>query len=298
MRAYLLLTLTMLFWSGNWIAGRYVHDLVPPVQLNFLRWTVAAAVLAPFVVGALKGRWKEAFAQWRRFFVFGLFGMVLFQTLLYWGLHYTEAINAVLLNSALPIMMILVTWVMSRETASGRQWLGVVISLGGIVAIVARGSLETLGALEFNYGDLIILAALPIWAIYSNLLRNWDTGFQGLPLTFLIVLFGLMIQVPLAATEALVFDPAPFTTETIVVFLYVGIFSSAIGVFFWNLGVAMIGPNRAGFSIHLLPLFGAALAVVVLGEAFRLYHLVGFILILTGVYISTVIPRRAATAAR
>ena len=288
MRPYILLILAPLFWSGNWLIGRGLHEAVSPVSLNFWRWTVALIVLA-FIVGpGLRSRWPVYLQNWKELCLLGLLGIVAFQVMVYVGLRYTTVINAVVLNSTMPIFMVAVSWLMLRETVTFRQALGGVISTLGILAIVSRLELEVLTSLEFSDGDLLILLAMPVWAVYSAILRRSKSELDGLETLAGMSAFAVAIMVPLYIVDLYILDHRMSTSgATLGAVLYVGVFAGVAAFYCWNEGVRGAGPGVAGFIYHLLPAFASFGAVVVLGEDLFLYQVIGIAMILLGVYQST-----------
>jgi drug/metabolite transporter (DMT)-like permease len=285
--AFLLLALANLSWSGNWIAGRALRDAFDPVTLNFWRWVVATLVLAPFALPALAGKWGEVRRHAGILLLLSFTGVALFQTLVYLGLRTTAAVNAVLLNSSLPLFMLLCSWAIERERASPRQIFGMLVSLAGILIIICRGEPRALLQLELNAGDAWILLAMPAWGVYSVLLKRRPPQFGGLELLFVISLLGVLMLAPGAAFFALRSPPGwPGGMEALGV-LYMGVAASVLAYICWNRGVAAVGANAAGFTVHLLPAFGTILAIAFLGETFAGFHAAGIATILAGVLLAT-----------
>ena len=285
--AFALLAAANLMWSGNWILGRALREQFDPVALNFWRWLVAVAVMAPF---ALHATWRRR-ALIRRHFALlaflALIGVALFQSLVYLGLETTTAINAVLINASAPAFIVVCSWVVDRESASARQVCGMLISFFGVAVIVCQGEPARLLQLEFHRGDAWILAAMPVWGLYSVLVKRCPPELRGAVLTFTLALIGVAILLPFYFAVA----PRgplrwPSAAEAGAV-LYIAIAASALAFLFWNRGVAVVGANAAGFTLPLLPAFGTVLAIVALGEAFRGYHAAGFATILAGVLLAT-----------
>ena len=285
--AFLLLAAANLFWSGNWIAGRALRDAFDPITLNFWRWVVATLVLAPFALPLMRGKWGEVRRHAGILLLLAFTGVALFQSLVYLGLRTTAAVNAVLLNSSFPMFMLLCSRVMERERASARQVAGMLVSLAGIVIIICRGDPQTLAGFEFAAGDAWILLAMPVWGVYSVLLKRRPPALGGVELLFVISLMGLLILLP-AATLVTLQQPFgwPGGPQALGV-LYMGVFASVLAYFCWNRGVAVVGANAAGFTVHLLPAFGTVLAILFLGETFALFHAVGIATILAGVVLAT-----------
>ncbi len=290
--AFAFLALVNLLWAGNWITGRALRDAFDPVSLNFWRWMVAVLALAPFALREV----AEKRALIRRhagiLLVLALAGVAVFQSMVYLGLRTTTAINAVLLNSSAPLFMLLVSWLLERERASARQIAGILISLAGIVVILSRGDPEVLRQLEFHSGDAVILVALPIWGVYSVLLKRRPPELGGVALTFVLGVTGLLLLAPLYALEALRAPPAWPTLPEALGVVYIGLAASAIAMVLWNHAVDVVGANAAGFTLHLLPAFGTVLAIVFLGERFGAFHAVGIATILAGVMLATYSAKR------
>jgi len=285
--AFLLLAAASLFWSGNWIAGRALRDAFDPVTLNFWRWAVATLVLAPFALPGLRGKWADVRRHAGILLALAFTGVALFQCLVYLGLRSTPAVNAVLLNSSFPMFMLLCSWVMERERASRRQVVGMLISLAGILIIVCRGDPSALFHLELNAGDAWILLAMPVWGIYSVLLKRRPPQLSDLELLFVISVIGVALLAPGAAFFAVLAPPRWPSTAEMLGLVYMGIFASVLAYICWNRGVAAVGANVAGFTAHLLPAFGTILAIFFLGESFAAFHAAGIATILAGVLLAT-----------
>jgi len=287
----------MLIWSGNWVLGRAVRDNIPPVALTFVRMAIAAVCMAPFAIPRLKGKGAIVKRHWRLIAALGFFGVGFFQVAVYTGLRYTGAINAVLMNSAVPMFIIAIAWLIDGDRVTPRQLIGMVISFCGIVVIITRGQVEQLLHFHFNIGDLIIFLSIPTWGLYCVLLRRLPKTIDTLGLLFAIDIAGLVIVAPFAAAEAVFIETPHLTPASLAAVLYIGVFASFIAYICWNRGVELIGPNRAGFTTHLLPAFATLLAVLFLGEELHLYHLVGISVVLFGVWLATSARHKAVTIA-
>jgi len=289
--AFLLLALANLFWGGNWVIGRALREAIDPVALNFWRWLVAALILAPFALPGLAANRGAIRRSAGLLVLLALTGVALFQTLVYVGLRTTTTVNAVLLNASAPLFMLLCSWAIERERATRRQIAGMLISLAGILVILSRGEPDSLLQLEFHAGDAWILLAMPAFGIYSVLLKRRPPELGGVVFLFLISVAGVMLLAPAFALEAL-HTPLrwptrwPTTGEAAAV-LYVAAAASVGAFICWNRGVAVLGANAAGFTLHLLPAFGTLLAMVFLGEAFHAFHAAGVTTILAGVIVAT-----------
>ncbi|MGH9576618.1 MAG: DMT family transporter, partial [Terriglobales bacterium] len=248
--AFLLLALANLLWSGNWIAGRAMRDAFDPLTLNFLRWAVAALALAPFAPAGLRGKGPVLRRNAGVLLLLALTGVAVFHCLVYLGLRSTAAVNAVLLNSSLPMFMLLCSWGIERERASPRQILGMLVSLAGILVILSRGAPGALLQLELHSGDAWILLAMPVWGIYSVLLKRRPPELGGIELLFVISVAGVLLLAPFAALQALHAPPRMPTAAEALGVLYMGLAASVFAFICWNRGVAVVGANAAGFTVH------------------------------------------------
>ena len=291
--AFAFLALANLLWAGNWVTGRALRDAFEPITLNFWRWLIAALVLAPFALHELARNRDTIRRHAGLLALLALTGVVIFQSLVYLGLRTTTAINAVLLNSSGPLFMLLCSWIIERESATRRQVAGMLVSLVGILVIVSQGEVARLLELEFHRGDAWILLAMPAWGVYSVLLKRRPPELGGVGLLFAISVAGLAMLAPAFVLEALHAPPRWPTAAEAAGVLYVGLAASVGAFICWNRGVAVVGANAAGFTLHLLPAFGTVLAMISLGEAFHTYHAAGIAIILVGV----VLAARTAPAA-
>ncbi len=285
--AFALLALANLFWAGNWVTGRALRAAFDPITLNFWRWLVAALVLAPFALSQLMAQRHTIRRNAGLLALLSLTGVVVFHCLIYLGLRTTTVVNAVLLNSSAPLFMLLCSWIIERESASRRQIAGMLLSLIGILVIVSQGEVGNLLQFDFQSGDGWILIAMPVWGIYSVLLKRRPPELGEVSLLFAISVAGLALLAPAFALEALHAPPRWPTAGEAAGVLYVGLAASVGAYICWNRGVALVGANAAGFTLYLLPAFGTVLAMVFLGEAFHQFHAAGFAAILLGVVVAT-----------
>jgi drug/metabolite transporter (DMT)-like permease len=285
--AFSLLAFTNLLWSGNWVLGRALRDSFDPVSLNFWRWIVALAVLLPFGIRAVMGKGAVIRRHIGILALLALLSVPVFQTMVYQGLRTTTTINAVLMNSSAPVFVIACSWLIDRERATLRQIIGMLVSLAGIAVIMTEGEPARLLELELHSGDAWILAAIPAWGLYSVLLKRRPADLGGIALLFVITVLGIAMLVPVFVAHSLLVPPKAPSIEGVVAVLYVGVFASVVAFICWNRGVAVVGANAAGFTLHLLPAFGTILAILLLGEAFRGFHAAGIATILVGVLLAT-----------
>jgi len=284
---YLLLTLAPLFWALNMVIGRAMRFDIPPVAMSFWRWTIAGAILLPFVAADLRKQWPAIRRSWPILALLGLLSVTLFNTLCYIGLQWTTATNGTLLNSVIPVLIIPIAWILLHEKARARQSIGVAVSLLGVLVIVSQGHLEVLLQLDVNRGDLWLFAAMVLWAFYTVLLRWRPKELSGLPFLACIVYFGLPLLGAAYLVELASGRSFAFTPGVALSFAYFGIFPSILSNLCFNKGVAMVGPNRAGVFVHLMPVFGILLSALLIGERPQSHHLVGMALVFAGIALSS-----------
>jgi drug/metabolite transporter (DMT)-like permease len=281
--ACLLLALSSLCWSGNHLMGRAIAGHVPPLAITTLRWLLAAAVLYPFIRGHLVRDWPLIRRHFGLLVYLSLIGGAVFGALQFVGLQLTTALNVSVMNSLGPVFIAAAGAVMFGERLTGRQFLGIVISLLGVLAIITKLDPAVLTHLSFNTGDILILINLALWGVYSASLR-WRPAIHPASFMFIFSLIAGVAMLPAFAWEystGFVLQPTVLTFSAIV---FVTIFSTIVAFGSWTRGVELIGPNRAGVFLHLIPIFTALLTGALLGEPLMGYHVVGFALILTGVW--------------
>ena len=296
---YALLSLTALFWSGNWVIGRaFVSEgQIPPVALAWWRWAIAVALMMPFALPQIHRHWRTIWQHRKIVMLLGIVGMGFHNLLSYVGLQYTTATNGVMLNSAIPVMIILLGVLFFKQRVSSKQMLGVAVSLVGVLAIMTKGHPETLATLQFNRGDLIVLGSMLLWALYTLMLKWRPVGVPGLALLAVCGTIGLIGMTPVYGWELAGGKSIQWSWGAATALLYVGLFPSLIGYVFWNRGVEEVGPNVAGLFVHLMPVFGSLLAWMFLGEQLYWFHLAGIAFIFAGIYLTTRVASTTPSAA-
>jgi drug/metabolite transporter (DMT)-like permease len=280
------LALPPLFWAGNFIVARAARGDVPPVTLSFIRWTIALACLLPFAWRYIRRDAPYYRAHWRQVVAVGIPGVTAFNTLVYLGLQYTTATNGMLLNSTIPVLILLLGALLWGRRMVATQALGLIVSTLGVAVVILHGDWSRLIALEFSRGDLIIFVAMVCWAIYTLGLTRVPASVNRLGLLTVQVALTLVLLVPFVIWEVRSGHVPSWSPAAIGAMLYVGIVPSVLATLLYMQGVAMAGPARAGQFIHLLPVYGAVLSTLFLGEVLHLYHAVGFGLILTGIVLA------------
>jgi drug/metabolite transporter (DMT)-like permease len=280
---WVMLALAGLFWSGNHIAARAGAGHVPPLALASLRWMLAALIMWPFVAGYVRRDWPAIRSGWKSILGLSLFGGAVFSALQYTALQYTTALNGSIFNSFAPAIIVLVGAVLFKDRLRALNLAGIAVSFAGVLVIVSRADLEVLRAISFNYGDVLLLANMAVWAVYSTCLRL-RPPIHPLTFTWILALVAGVALTPLWAWEhASGFAMQP-TALTLSVLAYVTVFPGILAYICWNRGIEAVGAARGGVFLHLIPFYGAVLATMLLGEKLMGFHIAGCALILSGVW--------------
>ncbi|WP_421724712.1 DMT family transporter [Bauldia sp.] len=284
-RPILLLTLTSLLWSINIVLGRFIAGTVPPAALSQIRWTGAALLILPFGWHYVRRDWPVIRRNLPILLVLSFTGITIYNTMAYYGLNHTEAISALLIQSGGPLVVGLWSLILFRDRLTRAQLIGILVSLAGVVAILSRGHPEMLLSLRLNHGDIWIMVATSIYALYTVLLRK-RPAIHFLSFLTVTIAAGAVMIVPMTIVEYAAGWRINPTPAAFLVMAYVIVFPSVVAYLFFNRGVELIGPNRAGQFFHLIPVFGSILAILFLGEQPAWYHGVGYALILLGIFIA------------
>ena len=279
---YLLLSLTSLFWAGNIVLARHVAGHVPPLTLSCIRWIGTFLILLPFAWPHLKRDWPVLRAHLPMMLFLSLVGFAYNNAISYWALQYTEALNALLIQSAGPLFVALWSLALFGIRLTGAQLAGITISLAGVLTIILRGDWSALASISFNRGDLMFASSLVSFGLYSALIPRRPVTHALSLISFTTCCDALML-VPFAIWEFSTGATLKFDLVSIATLGYAVIFPSTLAYLFFNRGLALIGPNRAAPFFHLVPVFGSAMAILLLGEQLRLFHLAGYALVLAGV---------------
>ena len=281
--AYLLMVLTALAWSGNGITGRGLNEIIPPIGLAFWRWVVAFPIVMIIAWPHLRKDLPTVLENWFILIVLSVLSISVYNTLLYYGLHSTTAINALLINTARPVVIVLLSILFFRQGINLKQSLGFLLASIGTLVIIIKAETSRFVSLDINEGDLWVLLAMVCWALFTVLLKKRPKMH---PTSFIAVtiFIGGLILFPFYIWETIYIKPTPFVTETIGGVLYLAIFATIVAYLFYNRAVEIAGANKAGQVSYILPIIGSTLAVIILDEKFELYHAIGFALILYGIY--------------
>jgi len=290
---YLLLSITALCWAGNAIVGRLAAGHIPPVTLSFLRWALAFLIILPFAWKHLERDWGAIRARLGTMIVLSVTGIGAFNTLQYWALEHTQALNTLLLQSAGPLFVAVWSLILLGVRLTPAQAGGITLSLTGVLVILLHGDPTALASITFNKGDIIFTVALAIFGLYSvlSLKRPEIHGLSFVGFTFGC---GAACLVPLWIWELFSRPVMQLNTANLLSLFYVAVFPSTLAYLCFNRGVQLIGANRAAPFFHVVPVFGSAMAIVFLGERPQLFHIIGFALVLTGVFVASRKPANAS----
>jgi drug/metabolite transporter (DMT)-like permease len=283
---YLLLSLASLFWAGNIVLGRHVAGHVPPMTLSCIRWIGACVMLLPFAWTHLARDWPALRKRIPLLVVLSATGFAINNALSYWALQFTQAINALLIQSSGPLFVALWSLVLFGVRLTWGQLAGIALSLVGVLTIILRGDLAALASVKPNIGDIMFAGALLAFGLYSALMPRRPVTHQ-LSLICFTMACGALLLLPLSVWEYGNGIRLKFDAITMITLAYVVIFPSTLAYLFFNRGIALIGPNRAAPFFHLVPVFGSVMAILLLGEEPRLFHLAGYVMVLAGVVIAS-----------
>ena len=285
--AYIFLLLAALFWSGNFIVGKAASLYeIPPFTLNFYRWLFAWLILLPFTYKEILKKKDYILNNLGLFIILGVTSITIFNSIVYYSLNFTQVISGVLMISTIPVMIIFISSLLKIEKTNFFQIIGVALSLIGVVFIVTKADIEILKTLNFNKGDLTMVIAMFSWATYSALLKKKKYELSQISLLEVVITFGLLFLIPIYFIEMNMGYLIKLGKPFYLTLTYVVLFPGLCSFFFWIKCISIIGANRSGIFLHLMPIFGAIMAMLIFDEKFMFYHFLGAIFILMGIILS------------
>ena len=285
--AYLILILTTIFWSGNFIVGKAASTYeIPPFSLNFYRWFFAGLILLPFTFKELIEKKNYIFDNIVFFTILGVTSITIFNSIVYYSLYYTQVISGILMISTIPVWIIFISSILNIEKTNIFQIIGVIFSLTGVVFIVTKADLEIIKNLDFNKGDLSMVVAMFSWAVYSALLKSKKYEISQFAFLQVVIITGLIFLSPIYFIEMYLGNVIVLGIPFVLTLTYVVFFPGLASFIFWIKGISIIGANRAGVFLHLMPIFGAIMAMIIFNEKFMYYHILGAIFIVAGITLS------------
>ena len=285
--AYILLILTTLFWSGNFIVGKAASTYgIPPFSLNFYRWLFAGLILLPFTLKEILLKRNYIFQNIGFFIILGITSITIFNSTVYYSLYYMQVISGVLMISTIPVWIMFISSILGIEKTNKFQIFGVILSLLGVLFIITKSDLEVVKNLDFNRGDLIMATGMFAWALYSALLKKKTYKISQITLLEVVIITGLLFLIPIYILEMNLGNKIDIGKPFILTLSYVVIFPGLASFFFWIKGISIIGANRAGVFLHLMPVFGSIMAIILFNEKFMIYHFLGAVFIIAGITLS------------
>ena len=285
--AYTLLVCTTLIWSVNFIIGKFAYLFeVPPLTLNFLRWTLVWLLLFPFTYKEIFSNIKLIKKNIIYLTILAITSVSAFNSLVYLALNYTQAIDTILMISIIPVFVLFLSSILGVEKFNFFQITGLIVSFVGVLIIFSNADLDKILNLNFNTGNAWMLLAVFCWALYSSLLKKKKLPFLTLGLVEILASIGLIFLIPQFIGEQMYGKEIKFNKAFFLILSFVTLFASIGAYYSWNKAIELIGPNRASIFLHLMPIFGVSLAIVLLKESFQMYHFIGATFIVTGIYLS------------
>ena len=285
--AYIFLFLATFFWAGNFIVGKFASSYqIPPFSLNFYRWLFAWLILIPFTIQEILKKKNYIIKNYRYYMVLGVTSVTIFNSIVYYSLNFTQVISGVLMISTIPVMIMFISSILKIEKTNIFQILGVACSFLGVILIVTKANFEILINLDFNKGDITMVLAMLSWATYSALLKKKKHELSQLTLLEVIISFGLLFLIPIYFVEYQMGNTINLDKHFIMVLFYVVLFPGLASFIFWIKGISLIGANRSGVFLHIMPILSAIMAIIIFDEKFMFYHMLGAIFILIGILLS------------
>ena len=285
--AYLYLFLTVTFWAGNFIVGKLAsfYD-VPPFSLNFYRWFFAWLILAPFTIPEIIEKKDYILKNYKLFIILGVTSSTIFNSIVYYSLNFTQVISGVLMISTIPVMIMLFSSILKIEKTNIFQIIGVIFSFAGVIMIITKADIQILKSLDFNKGDITMVVAMFSWALYSTLLKRQKYEISQISLLQVVITFGLLFLIPIYFIEYQIGSRIILEKPFILILSYVVLFPGLASFLLWIKGISLIGANRSGVFLHLMPILSAIMAMIFFSEKFMFYHMLGACFIITGILLS------------
>ena len=285
--AYIFLFLTVTFWAGNFVVGKFASLYeVPPFSLNFYRWFFAWLILAPFTLPEIIKKKDYIIDNYKLFIVLGVTSITIFNSIVYYSLNFTQVISGVLMISTIPVMIMFFSSIFKIEKTNIFQIIGVILSFLGVIIIITKANFEILKNLNFNKGDITMVIAMFSWALYSTLLKRQKYEISQLSLLQVVMSFGLVFLIPVYIIEYQLGFRITLDKPFYLILSYVVLLPGLASFILWIKGISMIGANRSGVFLHLMPIFSAIMAMIFFNEKFMFYHMLGACFIITGILLS------------
>ncbi len=285
--AYIFLLLTVTFWAGNFVVGKFASFYnVPPFSLNFYRWLFAWLILMPFTISEIIKKKEYIISNYKIFLVLGITSITIFNSIVYYSLNFTQVISGVLMISTIPVMIMFFSSILKIEKTNLFQIIGVILSIAGVIIIITKANFEIIKSLNFNKGDITMVLAMFSWALYSTLLKRQKYELSQISLLQVVISFGLIFLIPIYFIEYQIGFRINIDMPFILILSYVVLFPGLASFILWIKGIALIGANRSGVFLHLMPIISALMAMIIFEEKFMFYHILGACFIISGILLS------------
>ena len=285
--AYIFLLLTVTFWAGNFIVGKFASLYeVPPFSLNFYRWFFAWLILVPFTIPEIIKKKQYIINNYKLFIILGVTSITIFNSIVYYSLNFTQVISGFLMISTIPVMIMFFSFILKIEKTNLFQIIGVILSFMGVIIIITKANFEILKNLDFNKGDITMVVAMFSWALYSTLLKRQKFELSQISLLQVVISFGLIFLIPVYLIEYQIGFRINLNTPFILILSYVVLLPGLASFILWIKGISLIGANRSGVFLHLMPIISAVMAMIFFNEKFMFYHMLGACFIITGILLS------------
>ena len=289
-KASIFLILTTLFWAGNFVFGKFVAAELTPLQLTFLRWLLAVLLLFPIAHWYERPSWPQVWREWKKLLALALLGMIGYNLILYQALHFTSSLNAALINSINPALIFLTSAWLLKERLSLTNSMGILVSLLGVLLVLTDGRLQHILSIEFNPGDLLMLAAILTWNLYTLMGRRMQS-VPPIAATAVSALLSVLVLLPFVWMTGL---PAALSREAMIGVVYVAVFASVAAFLLWNSAILLLKAGQAGVYLNLITVFTAILSVL-LGNTVTAVQIIGGLVVFTGVYLTTQKKKNSGT---
>ena len=287
-KAYIMLIICSFFWSGNFIVGKFATLYeVPPLTLNFFRWLIVWIILIPFTFKDILKNIRLIKENFYSILLMSITSISIFNSVVYYSLNFTQVLNGALMISTIPVLIVLISFIFKTEKINFSQILGIILSITGVLMIITRLDFTKLIHLDLNKGDLWLLVAMLSWAIYSTMLMTHKIRLNYLSFISAIVSIGLIFLFPQFLFEINNHQMIRFNAPVILITSYVVLFAGLGSYILWNKAVVIVGPNKAGIFLHLMPVFSSFMAIFLLNEKLMNFHIIGAIIIIIGIYLSS-----------
>jgi len=287
--AIILLILCSLFWSGNFLVAKLAHNTsLAPLKLSFFRWLLAFIIILPFTFNSIIKNYHLFKKNFINLMILSILSITIFNSFTYIAIQSTLVINATLMASIAPLLMIFFSWLIFNTKTSYVQFIGILLSVIGVTIIILKGHVSNLYLLNFTPGDLWMVLAVIAWCLYSVMLNKLDKNLPQIPTLSIMIFIGLVFIFPFYVYESTFFGFFPIKLSDFIMIFYVAIFAGIFAYLFWNKGVSIIGANRAGVFLHLIPLFSTIWAITFLNENFAIFHIIGIIFIVIGILLANI----------